>query len=730
MTKSDFDPSLFDVRRQLISNEDQIVLTDGFSAGLEFDGDVVEGRFPNLSGYTKDELKSLSEFLGNSQLDFLEIDGVKGLDWNAILNYGESELEELQVTIKSPRALADLATSLCNATSLTTLELNYDHPEDYSQDEECGEYSDENDVVSRGESSISTVELLLSLNETFFEALMPLQTVILRGITPITPSSSTLFDELGLAMTCCWRHLTIEDCDLNQENIKWLPPCIANLEEMVIHNCELSRATIQALSEAYLTVSSRKSNGKRRKKNPLKVLNLSNNDWLLEPSEDESLDSILDNEEDCPWDQRAVASPESCTSFLASWLDSLSNLVELDLSNNPQLFESRGMTDLCGTVNQSLKRLSLRNNFLKSKDLEQVVNTFCWLEALDISENPALVTNAVILSQLEHLKELVLEDLITYDTKETFEFERRLSDEEFDWDTNQYGLTALLLELLSAESDNFATTRGIRWRRKKPLERLNLSGNIVGKKTLEVLSLFNSLQVLILMGCQINDSGIIQLLDGSNISSTRRLSLRELYLASNTIGDIGIMTLAQSLKDERLPRLKVLNLESNAISVDAFRIFVEDGIVHSTRLQYAQVSNNGAITSNQQLIWDDIQESMEHHLLLNQAGRFSLFLDGDCSAEDACYDELSDDDIFIEEGATKQDDKKKISSSLWPLILENADSIYGTDALFYFLHKRPDLFLASQKPQLSQVYQTTPIKKTPESFSSPTGVEEIEAFFS
>ena len=754
MAKSDFDPFIIDVRRQIVSIEDQMegsadihdIYMEAFSGGLEYDGDVMEGYFTSLSEYTRGELKLLSKFLGKSRLNFLEIEGVQELDWAAILNNGKSELDELRVTIKSPRALADLATSLCDATSLSTLELNYFHPEDDSQDEEAEERSDENHNSSTCEISNN-----LSLNETFFEALMPLKHVVLRGITPITPSSSTLIDDLGLATTCSWQHLTIEDCDLNQENSKWLPPCITSLEEIVINNCELSGATIQILSEAYLTATasrrrcfSRKSSGERRRKNPLRILNLSNNDWLL-PLNDgndevvkESFDDVLGDEgdlysNDCHWDQKAMLSPQSCTSFLASWLDSLSNLVELDLSNNPQLFQMdtengiRGMNDLCGTVNQSLKRLSLRNNYLEPDDLHQIVNTFCWLEALDVSENPAVISNISQLAQLEYLKELVLEDLITYDTMETFEFERRLSDEEFDWETGQYGLTGLLLDLLNGENDNYSTMRGIRRRRKKPLERLNLSGNIIGKKTLKMLSLFSSLEVLILMGCQINDNGIIQLLDGANNCSPRRSSLREVYLASNTIGDIGIMALAQSIKDQRLPQLKVLNLESNAISVDAFRIFVEEGLVYSTRLQYAQVSDHGAITCNQQLFWKDVRERMEHHLLLNQAGRFSLFVDGNFIMDDEDSEEVFEDYFDINEGNNELQ-KNKISTSLWPLILENADSIYGTDALFYFLHKRPDLFLASHKNQVPTLYQPTPIKTAREVVSSPNGVEDIASF--
>jgi len=738
MATSDFDPSLADIRRQLVSAEEQMddnidddTFAEAFSR-MEGNGEMVEGHFASLSQYTRDELKSLSKHLGTSRLNYLEIEGVNELDWGAILSHEKCELHDLRVTIKSPRALADLAKALCNNTSLSILELDYYHNDDDSQDEEAEKQGYDNDMFANKVPK-NVTESSLSLNEIFFEALMPLQHVILRGITPIRPTASILFDDLDHATTCSWQHLTIEDCDLTQENTTWLPLCITNLEEMVIRNCELSGATIQVLSEAYLTASastprnfSRKSCGERRRKNPLRVLNLSNNDWLM-PSNDRNSDAEKESLSIVPFDEeifsnydshceeRTVLSPLSFTGYLGSWLDSLSNLVELDLSENPQLFHrsmvhgNRGMNDLCGTVNQSLKRLSLRNCQLIPSGLHQIVSTFCWLEAIDLSENPALISNISLLSQLEYLTELVLENLIKYDTNDAFEFERRVSDEEFDWETEGNGLTDLLLELLSGESasvpDNYSGTRGIIRHRQKPLERINLSGNIINKKTLQILSSFNSLEVLILMGCQINGDGIIELLSSTNNCSPRCSSLREVYLASNTIGDIGMLALAQSMKDQRLPLLKVLNLESNVISVEAFRVFVEEGLLHSKRIQYVQVSNNGAITRNQQHIWNEIEQKMEHNLLLNQAGRFTLFVDGDCNLDDENREEVYEgNDGFC---------KNKISTNVWPLILEDADSIYGTDALFYFLNKRPDLFLASSKPQVSNLYYSTPLKSAP-----------------
>jgi len=287
--------------------------------------------------------------------------------------------------------------------------------------------------------------------------------------------------------------------------------------------------------------------------------------------------------------------------------------------------------------------------------------------------------------------------------------------------------------LLNGESascpNQYLTRGGIGEYRRKPLERLNLSGNNINKKTLKILSMFNSLKVLILVGCQINGEGIIELLGGPNNSAHRqRSSWRELYLASNTIGDIGALALAQSMKEQRLPLLKILNMESNVISVEAFRVFVEDGLVHSRRLESVQLWNDGAITSNQQNNWNEFEQIMQHYLLLNQAGRFTLFADGNYDIEDAENNEIRINNNGDNKRSNSINNNKKISSNLWPFILEDADSIYGEDALFYFLHKRPDLIISSQQPQTSNLYQSTPLNKSAPQASSPKGVADIASF--
>jgi len=716
MATIDFDPCLIDLCRQLDCREQQI------NSSPDNNDNTLDGHYAlsldslPLSEYTREELQFLSSSLGKCRLDHLEIEAVDNLDWEAILNHEDCILNELRVTVRSSRALVYLAKSLFRNSSLSSLELYCDNLGDdiLEQERNHDDYDDDDDETSTNAVSTNILASSITLNEIFFQALMPLNHIVLRGVTPSKPFSSTALEDQDHAMTCSWEYLRLEECDLTEDNTTWLASCITNLQEIVVHNCQLSEATIKMLSEVYLTVStpkfgsSRKSNGqhktrKRRRKHALQVLNLSNNDWFL-PLYDGVIDVDSINPSTANGDvedfddyelhrgRRTTLPSPSCMTFLASWLDSLSNLVELDLSQNPKLFNrgvfkktNRGMVDLCGTVNQSLKRLSLRHCCLIPGDLYHLVNTFCWLEALDLSENPELTSNLRPLSQLEYLTELVLENMLENNSNDSFEFERLLCDEDFDMDTKGQGLTNVLFEFLSGESTNSfdfdgnSRIREFGQHRRKPLERLNLSGNVLSKKTLNILSLFKSLKVLILMGCQINGEGMTELLSNSNIGSQNYSSLRELYVSSNIIGDIGALTLAQSLKEQRLPRLKVLDMGSNVISFEAFRVFVEDGVIHTKSLESVEVSNDGAITQNQRQTWIELEKIMEHNLLLNQAGRFTLYMDSNDSGDDrvddeACmYDTIDDYKNKRSNGVTS---RIKISTNLWPFILEDADTIY------------------------------------------------------
>ena len=738
----DLDPFLFNLCRQLVDAGDQSLIgvsdNDGeyTNSSLEEDDnntlqDHTELSLKSLplSEYSQDELQLLSKSLGKSNLRYLEIEAVVGLDWDMILTHQNCALDEVCVTIQSAHVFEDFAKNLCYNTSLSSLELDYCYPDE--NDDKIEEEGKENNTDSPN----------LDIHEIFLKGLMPLSRVVLRGLSPqISSISSTLFDYQGrVMMPCSWQYLTIEDCILTRDNTAWLPCCIQNLHKLALTNCQISDGTIKVLSETYLSMStttdhqnsSRKSNGevKKLRKNPLQVLDLSNNEWLL-PSEEGKDEGrvVYNNDENECFDGRPILPSPSCMIFLSSWLDSLSNLVELNLSNSPEIFHNcrdagdskGGMFDLCGTVNQSVRRLSIRNCGLIPSDLQHMADTFCWLEALDLSENPALASDLLPLTQLENLTEIVLENMFEQSKSE---FERLTCNENTNEYTEERGLRNFLVELLSEESDS------CRNERRRPLERLNLSGSTITKKTLKILSMFTSLKVLILVGCQIEGEGIIELLGGAIPSNQRQpSSLREIYLASNIIGDVGALTLARSMKKQCLPSLKVLHMESNVISVDAFRVFVEDGLVHSRRLESVEVWNDGAITSSQQDAWSELEQIMQHYLLLNQAGRFALFVDGDRDVNDKGNDGIRMNHNIDTNGRNSTNDKK-IDTNLWPIILKDADLVYGADALYYFLHKRPDLIFAPQQlPQNEDKNNAVSLKTMPQA-SSPKSVADVAVLF-
>jgi len=296
---------------------------------------------------------------------------------------------------------------------------------------------------------------------------------------------------------------------------------------------------------------------------------------------------------------------------------------------------------------------------------------------------------------LEHLTEIALENMFIRNINE---LKRLACDTNIDEDADERGLGFFLFELANEErcSNHHWTTTGTEKQQRRPLEKLNLSGNIVTKRSLKILPMFTSLKVLILIGCQIKGEGLIELLGGTIPSNNRQpSSLREIYLASNIIGDIGALTLARSIKEQYLPSLKILHMESNVISVHAFRVFVENGLIYSRRLESVEVWDDGAITSSQQYDWNELEQTMQHYLLLNKAGRFALFVDGDYGV-DHKQKNSTNMNTKNETSCSNGINDNKVPANLWPIILEDADLVYGTDAIYYFLHKRPDLIFGMQ----------------------------------
>jgi hypothetical protein len=104
----------------------------------------------------------------------------------------------------------------------------------------------------------------------FFQALQPLQEVILKGISPqpIPTTMTTVISSLS-----CWEHLTLEYCDLtnlasssSSSDLSWISYCIPTLEELVLMNCTMTQDIIQNLSDVYLTYSTQQQQQKSQHK--------------------------------------------------------------------------------------------------------------------------------------------------------------------------------------------------------------------------------------------------------------------------------------------------------------------------------------------------------------------------------------------------------------------------------------------------------------------------------
>jgi hypothetical protein len=675
-------PSRQDTARDDDNQEESWITEDGF---------VCLTSLP-LADYCNTELKMLSESLGRSRtMECLEVDAVDGLDWNHIVGREDCTLAELIVTVRSQQALGILASALCRNSSLARLDLNYvDASINVSDDAE----SVEDDHSSSTEALVDMSDVYASINHNLLlEAIKPLSQVTIRGISPQQLPASSKCN----TMPCSWQHLTLENCDATHVISSWIRPAIASLQKLNITNCRLTPETIECLSEAYLEYSTHQRQEKQTKKRvhkaPLRALNLSNITWDNEEGNDREGSGNTDS----------FALPGlSSMAFLASWMDSLSYLLELNLSDNHQLFASNegslAMANLCGTVNQSLKRLSLRHCGLRPSDLSLMVSTFCWIEGLDLSENSGLLDNMLPLMSLEHLTELVLENM----SENGLDQEPTSRANDFVTSNKARGIETLLKAIHREEERQDLEANKQNGNGRRPLERLNLAGNSLDTRALEAIASLTSLKVLILVGCQMESRSIHSLLEDEH-EKARPLPWEELYLQCNNIGDEGAMTLAHNLKNGRMSSLRVLQLESNIFTLKATKSLINDGLVHSRRLVSMGLWPFGAVTSNQQSIWEQIQQTMEHYLLLNQAGREVLFLD--------------------RQDGNQSQKNKVIPRSVWPFLLGGADQVYGANALYYFLHKRPDLISFTKKQAATKDCPKAPTPK-----QSPKSVMDMHCF--
>jgi hypothetical protein len=447
--------------------------------------------------------------------------------------------------------------------------------------------------------------------QELYTSLLPLKSVRIKGLGLDVPTAS------DNTSPPCWQDVTLESCDLTlPESMEWFGRAAAannntNLLQFRLTDCRLSRATLESLADS---------------SNRLQVLDFSNNDL---------------DDTDCV--------------YLSSFLDSSPRLISLSLADNPKI-GNLGLQYLCETVSHKIQRLDLSNcqiclcnhhNQSQNGVLDTLVETFPFLQALNVSENPMVVHQLVgaLLSDATHLTELVMESMsicapLSHTTTTS---------------------TAELLWIQSTFHDN------------NKLQHLNLSGNQLGLTMLKTLSECPC-DVLVLAGCHIGDEGLANLLSSSSSPSPQSsfgCRWKELHLSYNEIGNEGAKILAHYLP--KMHHLTALSLEFNPFDVTGLRHIVQGGLPH--RLEQFQVWNNnsnnnhhGAFSSSSSgntnpaalgCCWNKLEQELYHMLQLNRAGKSLLF--------------------------------SSLPSSLLPWILAEAQEVYGNDAVFDFFRHRPDL---------------------------------------
>ena len=343
-----------------------------------------------------------------------------------------------------------------------------------------------------------------------------------------------------------------------------------------------------------------------------------------------------------------------CCPGLAKALDASPHLMELSLADNPNIGEG-GIQRLSETLNSSLQKIDVTNCQINEDALQNLVDTFPFLKAINLTANPLRSFDHVC---VEPIEELVLESMT--------------------WGLDDPSLASYL--------------------KRAPPRRINLSGNYVGRETL--LALSQGCESVVLAGCQLGDDGLGTLLLGrqqqleqrrldqsrgllaadspssytpssssslSSLSSSNNsptLSFQELFIPYNNITNQGIAYLVEAFAF--LTDLTTLSMECNNFDTDGLHEVVEkngDKIPH--KLQELNMWNqqlgggiNGGSPPSGLLV--KLQDELEHILQLNRSGKSLLFED-------------------------------EIRSSLWPMVFAEADRVYGVNAIYNFLQTRPDI---------------------------------------
>jgi Leucine Rich repeat len=184
----------------------------------------------------------------------------------------------------------------------------------------------------------------------------------------------------------------------------------------------------------------------------------------------------------------------------------------------------------------------------------------------------------------------------------------------------------------------------------------------------ELLARNATLESLDVSSGHITDDTLALLL--GSLTSGANTTLKHLYLSFNEFGNEGAHSVATMLREGR-NRLLKLSVQFNSFDRAGLRAMVESLASH-VYLRDFYYWNSCATLPDQRGDTDcetsstrgyDLTSTMEHWLALNRGGRQALI---ECPCD-----------------SSKQ--------SLWPRILERANAICGSSALFHLLRERPDL---------------------------------------
>ena len=119
----------------------------------------------------------------------------------------------------------------------------------------------------------------------------------------------------------------------------------------------------------------------------------------------------------------------------------------------------------------------------------------CDLDEVCVTVKSTRALENIAEAQLENLTEIVLEDMFESRSNDAKNYPRDLNNNGIDnGHVNDSGLRTLLFDLASEENGTDSCHRLTQ--RRRPLERLNLSGNTINSGTLTALSMFTSLKLL------------------------------------------------------------------------------------------------------------------------------------------------------------------------------------------------------------------------------------------